>query len=677
MKKYFTLIGAFAILLGTNAQLTENFDSYTVGDYMGVVSTEWTTWSGTTGGTEDVQVTDAQSSSGSNSIYFSSTSSAGGPQDVLVPFAGGPYTSGTFTFSSMFYVVAGKGGYFNFQEENTPGTSWNLDCYLKADNSITLENQTDGVMITSSYTSDTWFELKIVADLTQNNWELFIDNVSQGTFSNSNSKLASLDIYPVNGVSPNQCGYYMDDLHWDVVPYVPPVLDAAVTMVSIGSGLSGQSRAASVEVKNMGTDAVTSFTVTLDYNGSQMTESVSGQNLALLETATINLTNMITLVPGPMDATATISNVNGGTDSDASNDSKSTSLDPVVPAPGKLVIGEEGTGTWCGWCTRGHVFMEYMADNYDGYFQGVAVHNGDDMVNAIYDVGIGALIGGYPSGLVDRGTEADPSEFEAYFLQRIVIAPTVNITNGSTYDSGTRILKVSMKTDFVGAADSTWKVSCVLIEDNVTGTGSAYNQANYYSGGGSGVMGGYESLADPVPASQMTYMDVGRDISPSFDGYAGFDSSVVSGDSYVFRFEFTLAAGWNDTNITILTAVYNSSGTTDNASVVTFAEGEANGYIDTTAIFIAQAPAKFVDARVKVYPNPATSQTTVSVELSDKANVNVFVRNLAGQILMKRSFGFQNGTIQFPVNTSKLPAGIYLINVQTNDNITTEKLIVK
>ena len=75
MKKTTLIVASLFCTLGLQAQiLSENFDALTVGDYMGVSSpTYWTTWSGATGGAEDVQVTAAQASSGANSIYFSST----------------------------------------------------------------------------------------------------------------------------------------------------------------------------------------------------------------------------------------------------------------------------------------------------------------------------------------------------------------------------------------------------------------------------------------------------------------------------------------------------------------------------------------------------------------------------------------------------------------------------
>ena len=132
-----TVLG-MAICGNVHAQsMSEDFEGWSVGSYMGTNSAGWTTWSGSTGGAEDVQVTSAQSSNGTKSIYFSSTLADGGPQDVIVPF-GGEHNTGDFNFSSNFYVENNKGAYFNFQAENTVGNVWSFNCQMHNNGTITF-----------------------------------------------------------------------------------------------------------------------------------------------------------------------------------------------------------------------------------------------------------------------------------------------------------------------------------------------------------------------------------------------------------------------------------------------------------------------------------------------------------------------------------------------------------
>ena len=351
MKKLCTLFLVSLSSLGLYAQGSYNFDNYAAGSYMGNLSADWTTWSGTTGGAEDVKIDTMNSYSGSNSIYFSSTSATGGPQDVLLNFGGAVLQNGDFSFESMFYIEGDNAGYFNFQGEITPGNSFATSCYLDDDGGLILSPDGPSV-ISQSYPLDQWFNLKITADLTLNVWELFIDGVSQGTWQNTVNQVASVDLYPVNpdnmGSNTNS-SYWMDDVMWDFVPYILSNLNGGVTAVNVNNGIVGQQRPLSVEIMNLGSTAITSFDVIVDYAGVQYTENITGVSLNSYERYAVNYSQELTLVVGNNLVVATVSNINETTDDDSTDDSKSISLDPVVPALGKLVIGEEATGTWCGW----------------------------------------------------------------------------------------------------------------------------------------------------------------------------------------------------------------------------------------------------------------------------------------------------------------------------------------
>ena len=156
-----------------------------------------------------------------------------------------------------------------------------------------------------------------------------------------------------------------------------------------------------------------------------------------------------------------------------------------------------------------------MDHDYEGYWQGIAVHNGDPMVDPTYDNGIAGYISGYPSGLVDRGSVIDPSIFQELFTKNI-IPPSAILNNGAQLDGN--VLKVSIDLNFQQSINNP-KLACVLVEDSVTGSGPQYYQANYYSGGTSLVdVDGTDWNAKPsnVPDYMMVYRHVARAISPSF-----------------------------------------------------------------------------------------------------------------------------------------------------------------
>ena len=219
MKNLYTFILSAIITVNVLAQnYSENFDSFKVGDYIGVVGTQngWTTWTGTTGGVSDVKITDVKAKSGSNSLYFSSSKPKGGPQDVILKF-GGPYNSGIFTYEQSIFVVKGKGGYFNFQESNTPGT-YLLGCYMLDDGQMLLAAGTN-VVFKTTYPTGQWFTYRLEMDITNDRFSLYFDDVLKGSWDQAIANVASIDIFPNNpeSVGGNKLsGFYIDDVSYNI-----------------------------------------------------------------------------------------------------------------------------------------------------------------------------------------------------------------------------------------------------------------------------------------------------------------------------------------------------------------------------------------------------------------------------------------------------------------------------
>lgn len=682
MKKIYAIAGAalIAATMSAQASFSDDFEGYNVGDYIGVASPNWTTWDGITGGTEDTQVGNAMNHtpSGSKSCKWVTTSANGGPQDCILPF-GGTYTTGTFVYQMSMFIETGKGGYFNFQGTTTPGQIFSLECYMNQLGDMYVVNQTDGVLLQTTYPTNTWFDLKYDINLNTNQWDVYIDNVLAGSFSNSSNTIGAIDIYAYNGSNyggNNNASFYVDDVSYNYTAYALPALNGAVTNVTNVSGLATQQKNASVIVRNLGTTTITSYDLTLNYNSSQFTQSFTSQNLASLATATVTLTTPVTLAAGSMPLTVTISNVNGNAnDGDPADDSKTITVDPTVAAPGKVVVGEEATGTWCQWCPRGAVYMDYMENNYEGFWAGIAVHNNDPMTVTAYDAGMGALISGYPSELVDRGAAIDPSAVENSFMQRVVIAPQATITNGAQLNGNT--LDVSLTFNFPNAMSGTgYKVICVLTEDSVTGTTSQWSQSNAYAGGGNGAMGGYESLPNPVPYTMMHYDHVARAISPSFAGGTGFPASITAGSTFTFVFQFTVPSNWNTSRMHIVGMFVEPSGMVNNGSTTTIAQAISNGYVTGLGIGPVLNPDQ-PDVNLNLYPNPADALAYASIDLESAQEVTMVITDLTGKVVAERSYGELIGSQLLPINTTEFAAGVYMVSVRTGQTVTTSRLIVR
>ncbi len=675
MKKHLLVLGIFASSIAFGQTFSDNFDSYTAGSYLGPQSAgAWTTWSNAPGGTEDVLVSNAEALSGTNSLYFASTVSGGGPTDLVHNF--GVLNTGQFSLEFNIKVQAGKAAYFNLQRNATIGDVWSMDCNFADNGDLIILNQS-GLYFTSTYTQDQWFNFRMEINFNSNVWEVFIDDVSVGSFANPENQIASIDIFPVDQNTPFSCGYFIDDFQYTVTPYILPIVNGAANLVSYSQGnLVGTAVTPNVTIRNLGVDVITSATLTVEYNGTNISNDFTGLNLASLATTTLVMPSTLSLVAGSNSMTATISNVNGAIDGDSADDQTSILINAITPALGKMVVGEEGTGTWCQWCPRGAVFMDMMEAKYPGFWAGIAVHNGDPMTVTEYDAAL--TVSGYPSALVDRGTEMDPSEMEVAFLDHVVIAPSAFITNGANWDATTRVLDVSVSANFQTAADNNFKLAIVLTEDEVTGTGSTYNQSNAYAGGASGVMGGFESLSNPVPAAQMVYNHVARAIAPSFGGTnIAFPATINTGETYTINASFTLPTTWDETQMHIVGMLVNQSGTIDNAGKATLTEAIANGFVSGTSIAAGIADQNQVDANLTVYPNPANEFTSIKVQLKNEQNVALKLIDMNGRTVASRNYGQMNGASEIQLNTSNFEAGLYLIQLTLDNTIVSRRLIIE
>ena len=668
MKQTFLFIAGLLCLAQTaQAQLfSDNFDNYALGSFIGPQSNNWTTWSGNQGGAEDAATTNNQAASAPHSIYFSSTSASGGPQDVVLSF-GQLYNNGIFTLSSDFYVNAGKGAYYNIQGSQTIGSIWALNVHMDAGELVIDDGQTSNLCV-GTYPEATWFNLKIEANLTLHVWKAFVNNQLVGTWVNGVNAVASADFFPLQN---NQ--FFMDNVNFDYQTYTLPTLNAMVASLDMGGFIAGQSVSPVVSIINAGQNALTAFNVNLNYNGQNYTQNVTGVNVASIANYSVNIPSF-NLVAGASNAVVTITNINGGNDDNANDNTLTQVVDPVVPAAGKIVVGEEATGTWCQWCPRGAVFMDKFQADYAGYWAGIAVHNGDPMTVADYDTGMGSLIGGYPSALVDRLGDVDPSQMSSDFFTRLQTAPKGVLTNGATWDAATRELNVSVTTNMAQATSGSFKVACVLTEDGVTGTGAGYNQANAYAGGNNGVMGGFEALPSPVPAAQMVYDHVARAIAPSFTGQTGvIPASTSAGDTYTANFTFTLPSTWDETQMHIVGMLIDPQGKIDNAGYTTIDGAVQNGYVAG----VQEIAGLNLEQLLVVAPNPATDFTNVTLHIPTKAQVSLKVLDAKGSILQGRQYGSLQGDFEVGLNTSNFAPGLYVVELEVNGQRIQKKLIIR
>ena len=703
MKKLYTLLFLSLFMFNASSQTSycENFDIYTnLNVPIAESSVNWNTWgelmTGANPSLDDAFMTNNQSYSGSNSLYIDEMStpipdivllfdtlsmySLGWKRDTnfnfirsydSMPgsFAGSwgafpstPYTTGTFEYSHMMYIPVGKTGYFNFQAENVPGTEWALEVNLDANGGITMSN-TGGASFNCSYPgTGVWFEIKFHLDLTNNVWEVLIDGVSQGSFSNPINRIASLDLYPNANTA-----YYVDDVCYiyDTTQIVLPNLDLALSNINSVSGLTGQNRDISLDVTNLGITSITSFDVDFDYNGNIITENVTGVNIPLLSSYSVAFTSPIVLTGGSNTATATITNVNGlGPDNVPANDVSSIQIYAADPTPNKLIVGEVavGLGINFGQSPRAAVELNWLEKDYNGFFQTISVHKDGPMSDA--NIYTNMTVNIYPAGFVDRGAEVDPSEFELEFMQKIT-SPISATFNGTAVATG-NVVDVEISTTATASINGNWTFACALVEDSVTGTGGSWYQRNDYYDGSLGSLidvngTDWSTLPQWVPDVQMIYRNVARGINPSFNGGTLPQSSYNVGDVFTQNFEFAVDPSWDISKMHVVGMLINN--------------GQIDNAVSLPVSIATSVESIFSDINFNIYPNPTNSTTTLFLNLDSKKEVSVSIMSIEGKIIAQGNYGTMYGSHSLTFDVSNLSEGIYIVEAVIGQDVIIKKFI--
>lgn len=309
---------------------SDNFESYTVGNYVAPQSTQWTTWSaalgGSEGGSDDVFVDNSLALSGSKSLYFYSAS-GNGPHDLVLDF-GGVHSTGKFKYTAMYYIPSGGSSYFNFQGGAGIGQQWAMDFYFYSGGSW---NAYGGGSANGTFPHNQWFELTVDVNFDTDTWRIYIDGNLQGTLNNT-APISYLDLYEVASNSE----WYMDDISFCVNKACNPELELTNLQINPASLCTHHAGDLSVSVKNNSTFSASGMTLGLDVGGVISSYPINLNGLAPGASTTVNLTGVVVpAIAGSVNVAAI--NIQG--DINANNDTAKKTI-TVLPSPTGTAINK-------------------------------------------------------------------------------------------------------------------------------------------------------------------------------------------------------------------------------------------------------------------------------------------------------------------------------------------------
>jgi hypothetical protein len=77
------------------------------------------------------------------------------------------------------------------------------------------------------------------------------------------------------------------------------------------------------------------------------------------------------------------------------------------------------------------------------------------------------------------------------------------------------------------------------------------------------------------------------------------------------------------------------------------------------------------------YPNPATSEVNLLIDLQSNTNLNVSIMDITGKIVLNTNLGeISKGFFNIPFNIESLNNGIYIMKIQSGDSQKAIKFVV-
>lgn len=257
--------------------------------------------------------------------------------------------------------------------------------------------------------------------------------------------------------------------------------------------MTGQAVTVPVTVVNHGSKGIQSFDVEYSVAGQTGTQSFTASVDALFGKSTsVELTIPAIAEKGNYDLNLKVAKVNGVDNEDAAA-SNTLPIIALNTVPTKRTLLEEYTGFWCGWCPRGYVALEKLAELYPDDYVLASYHNGDEL-EIMPSNSFPSYVSGFPAAWMDRAVSLDAyygtSDDKEFGIVDDLSARNkqfgqADITLTPTLSDDEKSVNIESKVTFpYTVADGNFAVEYILTADGLADP--TWGQSNYYAGGSQG-----------------------------------------------------------------------------------------------------------------------------------------------------------------------------------------------
>ena len=480
----------------------------------------------------------------------------------------------------------------------------------------------------------------------------------------------------------------VDDIVYEFYYGTQKNYDLAVTKLNLSDiAKLNTANAVTGEIRNLGKTDITSFTVKYSVDGNTISTPLTAP-IPSNGTYVFNATAFTPTTGGGKyhPIKVWVDGLNGSNaDENALNDTATKSLfyKQGVSASKRTLI-EEFSTVPCGYCPEGHIYLNQIMNAYPKII-GVIHHAGygtDGMTITENNTYATDFADGAPTAAIDRAKFVDDAAniaisrnlWETKAVERLNIPAPCSVQIYGTYDAGTKSVSATEEAKFVDyVLPGDLRITLFVVEDHVSGSGTGYDQTNYFYG-----TAGHPMYHIGTPSSASTSHIAGYDhrhvvrdvISPVWGTTLIIPSTPVLDQAYTKTYTKTLDPTWNADSVFLVGFVsyYDLN-------------KEKRTILNSFQVYVKEMQAtpqainnKAENNTVSVYPNPVNDFAQIDFTLDKTSQVSFQVFNTLGQKVQNTEatkYTAGNQTIYF--NTSSLEQGAYIgiLNVD-GKNFTTK-----
>jgi hypothetical protein len=349
-------------------------------------------------------------------------------------------------------------------------------------------------------------------------------------------------------------------------------------------------------------------------------------------------------------------------------------LTTSLHAQSKKVLLEEFTGTACGNCPMGVYYIDSMQAKYDGVIA-VSLHAFppfDAMHFSAIDSLFSFYAGGVPCGSIDRilwpgekpVVARQLGSWDTIIRNRLLTDAQLTVSLTAAWNSLTRDVSVDVNINILSNMPSgDYRLNLYVLEDSITGSGSGYDQLNYYD-----KTAGNPFYGRGNPIIGYVHRHVARALLPSAWGLQGLiPASPLSGQYFKHTFNYTLPTKFQADRIRLIAYVYRFSSDHKTDEVLNAEEKKLISPPTEIAFHKSDQPS------FKIYPNPTSGKIYFSVD-QKISDYYIRISNTMGQEVLKKIV--RPDIPIHELNIESLPKGIYSVQLICGNKISGNKLMV-